>query len=250
MVGRAVLMLVSLACYAAFFVSFVYLVGWVGAFGFMPTHVDKGTSASAGISVGGAVLINLALLALFGIQHSVMARKGFKQWWTQIVPQPVERSIYCLATAAVLGAMFLWWQPLPGTIWSAENELIRLVILAIFFLGWAILFVATLLLNHFELFGLQQAWHNFRGRDPAAMTMKTPFLYKIVRHPIQTGVFIAIWATPDMTVGHLLFAFGYTIYILIGLHFEEKDLIAQFGDEYADYRRKVGSILPGIGKSR
>jgi len=242
--GRAILMLVSLACYTAFFASFVYLVGWVGAFDFMPTHVDKGLDAS----VGTAAIVNLALLALFGVQHSIMARRGFKEAWTKIIPQPIERSLYCLATAVVLGAMFHWWHPLPGVIWSVGNETARLLIWGLFFFGWAFLFVATLMLNHFELFGLQQAWHNLRGREAAPMTMKTPFLYKAVRHPIQTGVFIAIWATPDMTVSHLFFAVGYTIYIFIGLHYEEKDLVAEFGEDYVEYRRNVGSILPGIGK--
>jgi len=242
--GRAIVMLVSLACYAAFFASFVYLVGWVGAFDFMPTHVDKGLPASMGI----AIAINIGLLALFGLQHSIMARKGFKAAWTKIVPQSLERSFYCLATAIVLAAMFVWWHPIAGNLWSVENPMLRNVILGLFFFGWAFLFVATLLLNHFELFGLQQAWHNLQGKAAALHTMKTPFLYKWVRHPIQTGVFIAIWATPDMTYGHLLFAVGYTIYIYIGLHYEEQDLVDEFGEDYVEYRRKVGKIIPGIGK--
>lgn len=237
-------MAISLACYAAFFASFVYLVGWVGAFDFMPTHVDKGMTADTGT----AIAINIGVLLLFGIQHSVMARQGFKAAWTKIVPQPLERSIYCLATAIVLGAMFHWWHPIDGSLWSVGDETARMVIWAVFWFGWAFLFIATLLLNHFELFGLQQAWHYLRGRDAAPMTMKTPLFYKFVRHPIQTGVFIAIWATPDMTYSHLLFAAGYTAYILIGLHYEEKDLVREFGDDYVEYRRNVGSILPGIGK--
>ena len=243
--GRVLIMAVSFACYAAFFASFVYLVGWVAAFDFMPTHVDKGLSAAPAT----AVVINLALIALFGIQHSVMARKSFKKAWTKIVPKPLERSFYCLATALVLGAMFLWWHPIPGTLWSVQNEALRLAIWAVFWFGWAFLFIATLLLNHFELFGLQQAWHNMQGKSAAPMTMKTPGFYKFVRHPIQTGVFIAIWATPDMTYSHLLFAVCYTAYIWIGLHYEEKDLVAEFGDDYLDYRRKVGKVLPGLGKS-
>jgi len=242
--GRALIMAVSLACYAAFFASFVYLIGWVGGFEFMPTHVDKGLENSAGT----ALIVNIALIALFGVQHSVMARKGFKAAWTKVVPQSLERSFYCLATALVLVPMFLYWHPIEGTLWSVSNEAIRTLIWAIFWFGWAFLFVATLLLNHFELFGLQQAWDNLRGKEAAAPTMKTPFLYKWVRHPIQTGVFIAIWATPDMSYGHLLFAVGYTAYIFIGLHYEEKDLVAEFGEDYIEYRRNVGGILPGIGK--
>ncbi|MFN2101206.1 methanethiol S-methyltransferase [Altererythrobacter sp. MF3-039] len=242
--GRVLVMAVSLTCYAAFFASFVYLVGWVGAFDFMPTHVDKGLTANTST----AVVINILLLLLFGFQHSVMARQGFKVGWTKIVPQPLERSFYCLATAIVLGAMFLWWHPIEGSLWTVQNETARMIIWAIFWFGWAFLFVATLLLNHFELFGLQQAWHHMRGKAAAPMTMKTPLFYKFVRHPIQTGVFIAIWATPDMTYSHLLFSIGYTAYIFIGLHYEEKDLVREFGDDYVEYRRNVGSILPGIGK--
>jgi protein-S-isoprenylcysteine O-methyltransferase Ste14 len=241
---RAMIMLVSLACYAAFFASFVYLVGWVGGFDFMPTHVDRGLSAPPAI----AVAINLALLALFGLQHSIMARESFKAAWTKIVPLSLERSVYCLATAIVLAAMFLWWHPIDGSVWTVESGAARSAIWAVFWFGWAFLFVATLLLNHFELFGLQQAWQHFQGKSIAPHTMKTPFLYKWVRHPIQTGVFIAIWATPDMTYSHLLFAIGYTIYIFIGLHYEEKDLIKEFGDDYVEYRRNVGKIIPGIGK--
>ncbi|MEP3051083.1 MAG: methanethiol S-methyltransferase [Erythrobacter sp.] len=240
----ALIMLFALIFYGAFFLSFVYLIGWVGAFDFMPTHVDKGIAATPAI----AFVINLALIGLFGVQHSIMARKGFKAAWIKIIPQPLERGFYCFATALALFAMFAWWHPIEGTIWSLQNELVRNVIWAIFWLGWAILFVATLLLNHFELFGLQQAWHNLRGQAAAPATMKTPFLYKWVRHPIQTGVFIVVWATPDMSYGHLLFAIGYTAYIFIGLHYEEKDLVAEFGDDYIEYRRRVGKILPGIGK--
>jgi len=242
---RALLMLFAIACYGAFFASFVYLVGWVAGFEFMPTSVDKGLSADP----TAAALINVGLIALFGIQHSVMARKGFKERWTRIIPVPIERSVYCLLTAVVLGAMFIWWHPLPGTLWSISDEAARMAIWAVFWFGWVFLFVATLLLNHFELFGLQQAWDNLRGMAVRPHTMKTPFLYKWVRHPIQTGVFIAIWATPDMTVSHLLFAVLYTAYILIGLHYEEKDLVVEFGDEYVAYRRQVGKLLPGIGKS-
>ncbi len=240
-----IIMLISLACYAAFFASFVYLVGWVGAFDFMPTHVDKGREAPFAV----ALAWNIGVIALFGVQHSVMARKGFKEAWTKIVPQPLERSFYCLATAIVLGAMFHFWHPIEGSLWSVTNETARMVIWGIFWFGWAFLFLATLMLNHFELFGLQQAWHRMTGRTAAPMTMRTPGFYKFVRHPIQTGVFIAIWATPDMTYSHLLFAVCYTAYIWIGLHYEEKDLVAEFGDQYREYRRNVGKVLPGLGKS-
>jgi protein-S-isoprenylcysteine O-methyltransferase Ste14 len=242
--GRAFLMAIALACYAAFFVSFVYLIGFIGGFEMMPTHVDKGLIAGPVT----AVLINVGLLAIFGIQHSVMARQGFKQSWTKIIPAPIERGVYCLATALVLALMFAFWHPIAGTVWSVENETARMVIWGVFWAGWAILFIATWLLNHFELFGLQQAWLNMRGSEAAPMKMRTPLFYKLVRHPIYTGFFIALWATPDMSWGHLLLAAGLTIYIIIGIGHEERDLVSWFGDEYEAYRKKVGAFIPGIGK--
>lgn len=242
--ARAFMMVVALVCYAAFFASFLYLVGWVGGFDFMPTHVDKGAVA-APIT---AIIIDAALIALFGIQHSVMARPGFKQGWTKIIPAPIERSIYCLATVAVLVVLFRFWHPIEGTVWMVENETGRMAIWALFWMGWGILFISTWLLNHFELFGLQQAWLNLTGRDAPPPEMRTPLFYKLVRHPLYTGFFIAFWATPHMTYSHFLAAIGFTIYILIGIAHEEKDLLAVFGEEYADYRRRVGSFIPGIGK--
>ncbi|TNE31680.1 MAG: isoprenylcysteine carboxylmethyltransferase family protein [Alphaproteobacteria bacterium] len=243
--GRALVMLIAVACYFAFFVSFAYLVGWVGGFEFMPTHVNKGLSAAP----AAALIIDIGLIALFGVQHSVMARQGFKAGWTKIVPAPLERSLYCLATALVLLVMFEFWHPIEGTLWSIQNENLRMAVWAIFWLGWSILFVSTWLLNHFELFGLQQAWLYLRGKEASPPTMRTPLFYKAVRHPLYTGFFIAFWAAPDMTYSRLLAAIGFTIYILIGIAYEEKDLLAEFGEQYAEYRRKVGSFLPGIGKS-
>ena len=242
--GRALIMLVAVACYGAFFASFVYLVGWVGGFDFMPTHINKGMTAAPAT----AALINVGLIALFGIQHSVMARPGFKAAWTKIVPAASERSIYCLLTAVVLVLLFIYWHPIAGSVWSVTNETARLAIWAVFWIGWGILFIATWLLNHFELFGLQQAWLNLTGKQAASPEMRTPFFYKLVRHPIYTGFFIAFWATPDMTYSHLLAAAGFTIYIMIGISYEEKDLLETFGQQYADYRKRVGAFIPGIGK--
>lgn len=242
--ARISILIFAVACYFAFFASFLYLVGWIGAFDFMPTSVDKGLLASPAT----AVIIDSALIALFGLQHSMMARPGFKAGWTRIIPAPAERSFYLLATVAVLTVMFAYWHPISGSVWSVQNETARMVIWALFWTGWAILFVATWLLNHFELFGLQQAWLNFKGKQASAPQMRTPMLYKMVRHPIYTGFFIAFWATPDMTYSHLLAAAGFTIYILIGIAHEEKDLLALFGEEYAAYRRRVGAFIPGIGK--
>lgn len=242
--ARVSIMAVAIVCYFGFFASFVYLVGFVGGFDFMPTHVDKGIAATPTV----AVLVDLALIAMFGIQHSVMARQSFKRGWTKIVPPSLERSIFCLATALVLGIFFYFWHPIAGSLWSIDSELGRTIMWGLFWAGWAILFIATWLLNHFELFGLQQAWQHMTGREPAPPTMRTPLFYRHVRHPIYTGFFIALWATPDMSWSHFVLAAGLTIYILIGIAHEERDLIDVFGEEYRAYRRRVGSILPGIGK--
>jgi len=251
---RAIMLLFAVACYFAFFGTFLYLVGWVGDFqqlpfaigGFdgLPTTVDKGLSAAPGT----ALVIDVALIALFGIQHSVMARPGFKAGWTKIVPAPIERSVYVLATVVVLVVLFTYWHPIEGTVWSVENETARMAIWALFWLGWGILFIATWLLNHFELFGLQQAWYHMQGKEVPAHQMHTPLFYKYVRHPLYTGFFIAFWATPDMTYGHLLAAVGFTIYIMIGIAYEERDLLDLFGEQYAEYRKRVGAFIPGIGK--
>lgn len=242
--GRYLVMATAIAIYFAFFGAFLYLIGFVGGFDFMPTHIDKGLAASPAM----AAIVDLALIALFGIQHSVMARPGFKARWTRIVPAALERSIYCLATVVVLLVMFRFWHPIEGTVWSIANETGRMIMFALFFLGWGILFVSTWLLNHFELFGLQQAWQNLKGAQPAPPKMRTPLFYKVVRHPLYTGFFIGFWATPDMTYGHLLFAAGMTVYILIGIAHEERDLVDVFGEDYVTYRRTVGAFIPGLGK--
>lgn len=238
------MMAVSLACYAAFFAAFLYLVGFVGGFDVMPTHVNKGLSASPGL----AAAIDVGLIALFGLQHSIMARQGFKRDWTKVIPAPIERSVYCFATVLALTALFVFWHPIAGSVWSIESEFGRTAMWALFWAGWGILFVSTWLLNHFELFGLQQAWHHLRGIERAPIAMRTPLFYKFVRHPLYTGFLIAFWATPEMTYGHLLMAVGFTIYILIGIAHEERDLVDQFGEEYIVYRRSVGTFFPGIGR--
>jgi methanethiol S-methyltransferase len=242
--SRLLALPVALLCYAAFFASFVYLVGFTAGLDVLPTHVDKGLSAPPLT----AALIDLALIALFGLQHSVMARPGFKAAWTRVIPAPLERSIYCFAAAACLVALFAFWHPIDGTVWSVSAEPARIAIWGVFLLGWTILFIATWLISHFELFGLSQAWHHTRGVEPPAQEFRTPFLYRWIRHPIYTGFLIAFWATPDMTYGHLLLAVGMTIYVFIGIAHEERDLVAHFGDKYVAYRAQVGSVIPGIGR--
>ena len=241
---RAVLMAIAILCYFAFFASFAYLVGFVGNFPGLPITVDRGPEAP----VARAVVTDLALIALFGLQHSVMARKGFKAAWTRIVPAPIERSLYCLASALALAVMYLFWLPIPQVIWDVRGSGLGMALWAMFGAGWTILFISTWLLNHFELFGLAQAWRNFSGAAEPADDFKTPGFYRYVRHPIYTGFFLAFWAAPTMSLGHLVLAAGMTAYILIGISYEERDLIARFGNRYAEYRAKVGMLIPGLGK--
>jgi protein-S-isoprenylcysteine O-methyltransferase Ste14 len=242
--ARSIGLLVAVLCYAAFFAAFIYLIGFVAGLDFLPTTVDKGLAAPPAT----AAVVDIVLIALFGLQHSVMARQGFKQAWTRVVPQPIERSIYCLATAAALALLFVFWHPIGGTVWSIGNESLRIAVWVLFALGWTILFIATHLLNHWELFGLAQAWRHFRGREAAPPKLSTPLFYRWVRHPIYSGFLLAFWAAPDMSYGHLLLSIGFTAYIFIGIVFEERDLVGHFGDEYRDYRRRVGAVVPGIGR--
>ena len=241
---RAVLMAIAILCYFAFFASFAYLVGFVGNIPGLPITVDRGPEAPLAM----AVVTDLALIALFGLQHSVMARKGFKAAWTRIVPAPIERSLYCLASALALAVMYLFWLPIPQVIWDVQGSGLGMALLALFGAGWLILFISTWLLNHFELFGLAQAWRNFSGAAEPADDFKTPGFYRYVRHPIYTGFFLAFWAAPTMSLGHLVLAAGMTAYILIGISYEERDLIARFGNRYGEYRAKVGMLIPGLGK--
>ncbi len=242
--ARSLVMFGAVLCYAAFFAAFVYLIGFVAGLDFLPTHVDKGLAAAPGV----AAAINLALIALFGLQHSVMARPGFKASWTKVVPAPLERGIYCLASALCLILLFAFWHPIGGVVWSIQNEALRVAMWVLFALGWTILFVATHLISHWELFGLAQAWRHYRGSPAPEQTFRTPLLYRWVRHPIYSGFLLAFWAAPDMSYGHLLLAAGFTVYIFIGIAHEERDLMAHFGETYADYRRRVGSVFPGLGK--
>jgi protein-S-isoprenylcysteine O-methyltransferase Ste14 len=244
--GKSLTLLVSVACYLAFFVAFLYLIAFVAAFPPLPTNVDKGLTAPMPI----AVVVDVALIALFGLQHSVMARPGFKAGWTKVIPASLERSVFCLASALALVAMFALWHSIPVTIWHVADPTWRVVLWVLFFVGWGILFIATLLINHFELFGLSQAWHHFRGTSAPPPQFRTPLFYRWVRHPIYSGFLLAFWATPDMTYSHALLAFGLSIYIFVGIAYEERDLMGHFGQTYADYRRRVGMVVPGIGRSR
>jgi protein-S-isoprenylcysteine O-methyltransferase Ste14 len=229
--------------YVLFVGSFIYAIGFVGNLG-VPVSIDSPAMRPA----VEALLIDLALLALFAVQHSVMARKGFKAWWTKIVPPEVERSTFVLAASLVLFALCRYWQPIEGVVWSVTNPAAVTAIQVVFWLGWGVLLLATFLINHFELFGLRQVYARLRGQTVPATEFRTPFLYKHVRHPIYLGFVLSFWAAPEMSFGHLLFAAGATGYILVGIWFEERDLIAHFGERYRAYRRQVPMLFPSFGR--
>ncbi|MBX7540935.1 methanethiol S-methyltransferase [Qipengyuania sphaerica] len=231
--------------YLAFFATFVYLIAFTGDV-IVPKTVDSGFAPAT----GNALLINLALIALFGVQHTVMARPGFKASWTKIVHPAIERATYVLATLVVLWLLFHFWQPMPQVIWAVEAGWAVTAIWALFLIGWTIAFISTWLLNHFELFGLQQVWLDMRGREPVDQKFRQPLFYKVSRHPLYLGMLIGLWAAPEMTLGHLGFASGLTVYVLIAIRYEERDLTTFLGDQYADYRTRVGMLVPGIGKAR
>jgi protein-S-isoprenylcysteine O-methyltransferase Ste14 len=244
--SRLLSLLFAMVAYAIFFATFLYLIVFVGDFSFATLTVDVSPGPAAPVAV--AVVIDVALIALFGLQHSVMARQGFKRWWTRFVPPPIERSIYVLAASAVLIVLFLFWRPIQTTVWNVTTPALRDVLWFLFWAGWGMVLLSTFLINHFELFGLQQAWLNLRGRAAEPPQFRQPLLYKWVRHPLYLGFFLAFWAAPEMTAGHLLLAAGVSLYMLIAIRYEERDLVGYFGKDYEDYRRNVGMLLPRFGR--
>lgn len=236
--------LYGLVSYLFFLVTFVYAIGFVGNLPLLPKTIDSG----AGAPLVETLAVDLALLGLFAVQHSVMARRGFKRWWTRVIPESVERSTFVLAATAAL-ALLLWqWRPIAEPVlWSVSNPAGRIALHVVFWLGWGVLLTSTFLINHFELFGLRQVWANLCGQELPVPDFRTPLFYRHVRHPIYLGFVLGFWATPQMTAGHLLFAAACTGYILIGIWFEERDLIAQFGQRYLLYRKQVGMLVPRLG---
>ncbi len=239
----------SVVAYLLFFASFLYLIVFVGgdmtAFAGAPKTLDSGASSLSGAP---AALVNIGLLVLFGVQHTVMARGSFKRALTKVVPWAMERSTYVLVTVILLVLLYVYWQPMPGVVWSVQSAVWSGVLTALFFLGIGLVLLSTFLINHFHLFGLTQGWLRFQNKELPKPKFVTPSLYKHIRHPLYLGWITMFWATPHMTAGHLLFASIWTIYIFVAIGYEERDMIAVFGDKYRDYMAKVPVILPFGGR--
>jgi protein-S-isoprenylcysteine O-methyltransferase Ste14 len=225
--------------YLAFVAAFLYAIGFVGDL-WVPRSVDHAVTAP----IGDAIVVNVLLLGLFAVQHSVMARPAFKRWWTRVVPPPMERSTYVLLSSVVLFLLYWQWRSMPAVVWDVRLPAARLLLWVLFWIGWVTVFSGSFMINHFDLFGLRQVFAVWRGKPLSDMGFRAPLLYRVVRHPLMLGFIVAFWAAPTMTAGHLLFAISTTAYILIALQFEEHDLVATLGAQYRDYRRRVPMLLP------
>lgn len=228
-------------CYLLFLATFLYGVAFLGNFG-----LERTIDGAPTVPFGQALLVNTLLLGLFAVQHSVMARPGFKQWWTKFVPKPVERSTYVLFSSLALLLLFYVWQPMGGTVWEAQDPIMRGAIYSLFAGGWLLILVTTFLINHFDLFGMRQVWLYLTGRPYTPLKFSTPVFYQYVRHPLYVGWLLTFWATPTMTAAHLVFSIATTAYILIAIQFEERDLIKVHGSAYDEYRQRVPMLVPGL----
>jgi len=231
--------LYGMASYLIFFVTILYAIGFVMGL-VVPKNIDTGSVSS----MTEAIVVNLLLMSLFAVQHSVMARKGFKAWWTKYVPKRIERSTYVLTASLCLLLLFWQWRPIPAVVWQVDNPDLAAAVAMLSLGGWVLVFTSTFLINHFELFGVSQVANHLVDKEVPAPKFRTPLLYKFVRHPIYLGFIIAFWAAPVMTVGHLMFAAVTTAYIFVGIWLEERDLIEMFGDQYREYKQRVSMLIP------
>lgn len=241
--GRIIAFVFGVVCYGIFFLTFLYLIGFLANF-MVPKGIDSGAQASIVV----AALINIGLVVLFGLQHSVMARPGFKAWWTKMVPTSIERSVYVLLSSVVLIVMFWQWRPMTQVVWQAEAAWAVYLLWALFAAGIGLVLLSTFIIDHFDLFGLRQVWLHVRNKPYAHKPFAVQFLYRLVRHPLYVGWFFTFWATPQMTLGHLLFALGMSGYILLAVPYEERDLVKFLGSDYESYRQRVPKFIPHLGK--
>lgn len=239
--GRWLILSYGVVSYLVFFATFLYAIGFIGNF-LVPTSLD-GQPAS---SLTFALAVNLGLLGLFAVQHSVMARPAFKRWWSRLVPAPAERSTYVLLSSLALIALFAFWQPLGGQIWQVEQPAARALLYGAYAFGWALVLISTFLTSHWDLFGLRQVWLHFRGSPYTPLRFVTPWPYRVVRHPLYVGWLFVFWSTPDMTISHLMFALATSAYIVIGASLEERDLVREHGATYRRYQRQVPMLIPGM----
>lgn len=240
--GRSLSLVFGVICYAVFFVTFLYLIGFLANFA-----VPKGIDSGPILPWAAAALIDIGLIALFGLQHSVMARPGFKAWWTRLVPASVERSVYVLLSSIALVLLYWLWAPLPQVVWQADAAWARSMLWGLYGAGLLLVLLSTFVIDHFDLFGLRQVWLEFRGRPYSHLPFAVQYFYRFVRHPLYVGWFVTFWATPQMTLGHLLFAVGMSGYILIAVPYEERDLVRFLGSEYEQYRQRVPKFVPRLG---
>jgi protein-S-isoprenylcysteine O-methyltransferase Ste14 len=245
MFKRFAIFLYGVVSYAVFFCTYLYAIGFVGNL-FVPRTIDGPVSGD----FTGSLLIDLLLLLAFALQHSVMARPGFKRWWTRLIPEPAERSTYVLASSVALIALFAHWRPLGGIIWSVDSSIATGLLYAMFAFGWLLVLVSTFLINHFDLFGLRQVWLYLTDMPYHPVGFRTPGPYRIVRHPLYVGWLFAFWATPTMTATHLLFAIATTGYILVAIQLEESDLVDSLGEAYRQYRERVPMLIPSLSSKR